>query len=500
MRWCAPHYETAFERLVNGLRDATWPAPPPGFDVIGKVRPMRTVLAGEIDGPNGRERVVVKWSRPVTATDRVSKRVRGGKGPREGRVLRALASSGVRAPVALAFADDAVDCLMARRLEHDAMPPADTACAADIDAVARLLADAHAAGLRHRDLHAENLGRTPDGPALIDLGGARISDALTERQRMTELARLRHGLLGRARRTQQLRALRAYAAWLGDDARATARALAPQVERRARKIARTYRRGRDRRPTRSGRHYEHFETAQATRAVRDRDETSAVWKPWIDEVLKQAASGGCPHGAPLKDDGRVQRVDHPEGAGFVVVKAYAPVAPGRMPRPLRAFYLATALRNRHVDVVRPLVAAARADGSGVLVSEHVDAPDLHARARDGGIDEATSASIGRALRAMHESEMRHRDLKAPNLLADGSRIVIADVDGARRTKREVRWSRRARDLARLDASLDEALWDRDAMFAAYLSAPPRPPVAEDDFRALVRRHVQKKRGPSGTPR
>jgi len=500
MRWCAPAYEAAFDRLVHALRYADWPTPPAGFAVTGKVLPMRMVLSGVVEGPQGPEPVIVKWSRPVTATDRVVKRVRGGKGPREGRALRALEAAGVRAPVALGFIDDDVDCLLARRLEHEDLPAANDATADDLEAVARLLADAHAAGMRHRDLHADNLGQTTDGPALIDLGGARIDEPLSDRQRIVELARLRHGLLGGARRTQRLRALRAYGQLVANDARELSRTWAPEVEGRARRIARKYRRGRDRRPTRSGRHYEHFTSTNATSAVRDRDETSGAWQAWLDEVLEKTVDGGCPHGEALKEGGRVMRVNRPDGGGHVVVKTYEPVAPGRLPRPLRAFYAATALRNRHVEVVRPLMAGARADGSGVLVSAYVDAPNLHALASSGGVPARVSASIGRALRAMHESEMRHRDLKAPNLLIDGTTVVIADVDGARRTKREVPWARRARDLARLDASLDEAHWDRDAMFDAYLSVLPRPPIPADAFLAHVRKHVDKKRGPSGLPR
>ncbi len=499
MRWCAPDYESAFDQLTSALRGARWPAPPQGFEVVGKVRPMRMVLAGVIEGPHGAEPVIVKWSRPVTATDRLAKRVRGGKSPREGRTLRALESAGVRAPIALGFTDEDVDCLLTRRLEHEVLPPPEDATPADIAAVARLLADAHAAGMRHRDLHAENLAATTEGPALIDLGGARIDGALNDRERTVELARLRHGLLGTARRTQRLRALQAYACCVTDDA-TRARAWAPEVERKARLIARKYRRGRDRRPTRSSRHFAHFTTAQASQAVRDRDETSDAWQAWLDQVLAKAADGGCPYGDALKVGGRVMRVKSPSGTGTVVVKSYEPVAAGRLPRPLRAFYTATALRNRHVDVVRPLVAGARSDGSGVLVSAYVDAPNLHDLAGSQGVSTALSAAIGRTVRGMHESEMRHRDLKAPNLLVDGTRIVIADVDGARRTKREVPWARRARDLARLDASLGEDAWDRDAMFAAYLSVLPLPPVSESAFLARVRKHVAKKRGPSGLPR
>ena len=97
------------------------------------------------------------------------------------------------------------------------------------------------------------------------------------------------------------------------------------------------------------------------------------------------------------------------------------------------------------------------------------APDLDraVRARDGRASAFAALSpaerrdalhaLGRFLRRLHDADVSHRDLKAPNLVArrDGRLVsfAIVDLEGARVRRRGVSWRRRARDLARLDASL-----------------------------------------------
>ena len=80
MRWCADGFEDALRGLVGALLETDWPGPPPGYTQVTPPRPMRTVLRGAWQGPHGLCDVVVKWQRPDTLTDRVSHRVRGGKG------------------------------------------------------------------------------------------------------------------------------------------------------------------------------------------------------------------------------------------------------------------------------------------------------------------------------------------------------------------------------------------------------------------------------------
>jgi tRNA A-37 threonylcarbamoyl transferase component Bud32 len=156
---------------------------------------------------------------------------------------------------------------------------------------------------------------------------------------------------------------------------------------------------------------------------------------------------------------------------------------------------------------------AGADGAGVHVAAFVDAPDLHAFSAGGAGGRLAAlpaherhellARIGRTLRAMHDAEVTHRDLKAPNLLVtpetpDG--ISFADLEGVRIRHRPVPWARRARDLARLDASLGAQGSDPLRVLRAYMAVLPRPPVSLREIARRIARHVRIKRGPGGAPR
>ncbi len=113
-------------------------------------------------------------------------------------------------------------------------------------------------------------------------------------------------------------------------------------------------------------------------------------------------------------------------------------------------------------------------------------------------------TLGRALRRMHDAEVSHRDLKSPNLLVqeadDGFQLLIGDLDGARVRTAPVSWRRRARDLARLDASLDADGDARRWVLDAYLAVWPRPPVDRRTFTSWIAHAVRAKRGPSDRPR
>jgi tRNA A-37 threonylcarbamoyl transferase component Bud32 len=461
---------------------------------------MRAVLRGAWDGPRGPQPIVVKWSRPDTLADRVSRRVRGGKGVREGRVLRALRPTGVGVPEVLAWTDEGQDVLVTQ-WEEDLrpLPPADDATPEQIEDVATLLALAHGAGLRHRDLHAGNLALRGRAPVIVDLGGARLGPPLTEAQRVPALARAAHGLLAGARRSQRLRALVAYMRCLhGRGGRSEARAVARQVEAALTSVRRAWRLGRDRRATRDGRHFALFTTPAGRAGVRNRDVTDASWEARADAWL----DADPPDAVPLKAGGLVLR------SGDVVLKRHGPVATGRLPRPVRALRLAHALATRGIPAPTGCLAACEEDGRGLVATRWVDAPNLHDFVADGRYAALAPAArrrllegIGRTLRALHDAELSHRDLKAPNLLVRADlTIVVADLDGARVRRRPVRWARRARDLMRLDASLDLPDTARLRILGAYHDVLPRPPLPLGELAAEVARLARRKRGPSGRPR
>ena len=479
---------------------------------------MRGVTAASdalpASSPGGAHAVVVKWSRPTRVEDHVSHGLRGGKGVREGNVLLALAERGVAAPTPLAFSDEEGDVLVTEEIpDLEPMPPADLAGPALVRAVANLIADAHDAGLRTRDLHAGNLALSRSTPLLVDLGSARVGASLSERERVRALARLQHGLLGGARRSQRLRALGAYLEAAGDeDPRTSARALADGIEERARVVRRRYRRGRDRRAKRSGKHFRQFTSGRIERGARCRDFTDETWEARADSWLHAPPTDAI----SLKAGGHVLRTS--AGQAQVVLKYYDGAAKGRVPRALRAFRRAYALQNRGVPVPQPLLATtgntAEGDASGVYAATWIDGQDLHAFSA-GGRDGAYGllplreqrgflARLGRMLRALHDAEVTHRDLKSPNLLAastdGGLAPVIVDLDGARIRGRTVSWRRRARDLARLDASLDACASDRLRVLRAYWSVLPRPPLPKREFLGRIEGRVRQKRGPAGLPR
>ncbi|MDA1195300.1 MAG: phosphotransferase [Planctomycetota bacterium] len=500
MRWTATGFESSLAAFIARLAETPWPGPPEGFRHLDEPRPMRAVLAGRLPGAPLRAEVVVKWSRPDSLADRISRGVRGGKGVREGRVLRALRKAGIRVPDVLAYADDEVDLVVTGFIDGlQSLPRADNASPALLEDVATLLALAHAAGLRHRDLHADNLALTGRAPILVDLGSARMGRPLGAGERTRALAGLELGLMAGARRSQRLRALIHYTRQIeGGDGRAAARALLRPIEAETRRLRRSFWRGRDRRATRGGTHFEVFATERGVQGVRNRDATDSSWITHADAWLQAPPDGAT----PLKTDGSVLR------AGEFVFKRYEGVATGRLPRPIRAFRLAYALRNRGLPAPQPLLAVAETGGAGLYVAEWIDAPNLHDFAATGRLAALTAAErrrlleeLGRTLRRMHAAEVTHRDLKAPNLLvrADLS-IVIADLDGARVRRGPVTWSRRARDLMRLDASLDLAERDRLHLLAAYHGMLPTPPVPLDAWGAEIATLTRRKRGPSGRPR
>lgn len=510
--WCDPAFTDAWSQLEAAFAAASWPEPPAGFVPVGKRRRMRQVLRGRA----GALEVAVKWHRPVTRADRVARWLRGGRGPREGRLLRRLRAHAVHVPRPLAYCERSADLLVTAWMEGlEPLPPANTWSRETTDAVAHLLHGVRTAGVLHRDLHRDNVARDRQRLALLDLGGARARFRATARASSDDLARWMRGLLHGTRRTQQLRALHAWwrTAEGGAPGRVAQRAVIERILARERAQRRAFLAGRDRRATRAGRHFATFRTDDGMHGIRRVQHTT-------EAAIPRAAawfSAAEPEGEALKQGGRVRLHDAwstaPSEPSAVVGKWYACPAPGRLAYALRAFRRAEALRNRGLFVPAPLLALV-VPGQGSLLVAHAEreARDLHAlwhdtsatgwHARSPHVRRASLDALGRWLRRLHESEVSHRDLKAPNLLLDPNtqRIALVDVEGARLRRGSVPWSRRARDLARLAASLPASRAEAGRVLRAYWRVPPRPPIDVRAFRARIDRAVRAKRGPSGLPR
>jgi tRNA A-37 threonylcarbamoyl transferase component Bud32 len=473
--------------LAERLAATPWPGPPAGFLPLAPPRAMRSVFAGPLALPEGDVPVVVKWHRPVTWLDRIARRFTGGRGPREAELLAAVRAGGLPAPEPLGSAHEPVDLLVTRRLEGLVpLPEAGAAPRALVESVAHLLARLHAAGVVHRDLTRANLGLLSGRPVLVDLGGARLAETSGRARRLAHLAQVAHGFLHGASRATAARGLRAWLETLGEPKDAWRRWTGPVANVLAERVRRHHRR-RERRPARAGRHFALFRS-EGVLGVRREPEAPAAW-----ERLVAGWIGADPaRAAPLKADGSVLRADLPGREEACVLKRYAGVAPGRLARPVAAFRRAVALGERGLDVAPVLLAAAGPGGAGVLVSAHLEAPDLLALTNGpqsafhrwpAARRRACLEALGRALRRMHDAEVSHRDLKPSNLLVVGGpgggfRFPLVDLEGARPRFRAIRWPRRARDLARLAASLPVARADRLRALAAYHRVLPRPPWSQ----------------------
>ena len=525
-RWhaegCTEALEAA-EALARGL-ERPGAVAPTGWTVV-KDRPMRVVLRSTRPGPEGPQEVVAKVRRAARAADRARNRLRGPRGPLEGSLLRDLAEAGVAVPQVLGWSADpaaGVDVLLLRRvpnardLDEVAREPATHARArALVEDVARLLRRAHDAGWYDADLHRGNLLVGPAGVTLLDPGTSPLRGPLPAPRRVHALGLAAHGLNATPR--QGLAALRAY----HDGDRDTARRWLPLVASAARSAARAYRRRRSRRARRTGRHFEVSRLEGGVRVVRNADRAPAAWARVAPDWLARDPEGA----RALKAGGRVLAARLAGLDETVVVKRFDATWRDRLrtPRAIRGFRRAYGLRVRGVAAPEPLLAASDASGRGILVTafagrspEAIDLARLAERIRAGrapmdlddrAVRDRALHRLGRFLRHLHDAEVAHRDLKAPNLVAwSGPRGIafgVVDLEGARTLDRPVPWRRRARDLARLDASLsptDASRTDRLRVLRGYWAGFARPPVALAAFARRVAAASARKRGPTGAPR
>jgi serine/threonine protein kinase len=169
---------------------------------------------------------------------------------------------------------------------------------------------------------------------------------------------------------------------------------------------------------------------------------------------------------------------------------------------LRSWVNGHALRDRRLSTPRPLAAFHRyrhgLPAEGYLLTEKVpeavaidvaissslvsgsetgreakqhDLPDVQRQSAEFA---RVSVALARLLRAMHDRDVSHRDLKAANiLLANGTQPMLIDLVGAR-TRVRLTNCQRAKELARLNASFLNSphvnRTDRLRFLRSYLAA------------------------------
>ena len=96
------------------------------------------------------------------------------------------------------------------------------------------------------------------------------------------------------------------------------------------------------------------------------------------------------------------------------------------------------------------------------VPDAIGLPEAVKGCRDPRIVRAWGERLARLVREMHDRGISHRDLKAPNVMLQGAAAdpanatpVLIDLVGVRASADAVVFTRRARELARLNASFLE---------------------------------------------
>ena len=334
------------------------------------------------------------------------------------------------------------------------------------------LADTHSAGVWHPDLHPGNLLVTWVGAAprftLIDLHDARIRRSLSGRDRLNNLIPFNRWFILRANRSDRLRFWHAYCVRSGQDP-----AVAPGLEAQTWRSNLRFWRGRERRCVVTNRHFRALRgPGMSGHAVREfqADELAALLRD-PDRPFRE------PQRPLLKDSpsATVAEFDWPVGGttGRVVLKRFRVTSrwdgPASFVRPspaLRSWINGHAFLDGLLPTPRPLAVWHRKRGgmssAGYLLTEMVTkAVNLRQFVIDlGGFPPALSRErlcslideVARAVRLLHTRGWSHRDLKASNVLVDrDGRVSFIDLVGVRRPWRLTE-TRRARDLARLNAS------------------------------------------------
>ena len=407
---CTGRVVESLHAALTALLAAGDPSTWPGFTTVKKSL-VRTILAGEIAGPQARP-VHVKLFRAVRLSDRARDALLGSRGEKEMANLLAAAERGIAVVSALAAGRvrgtlGARSFLVTATAPGTALPrgPLSSEIATRVGAFLRA---AHDRGLRARDLHPGNLLLLSDGEVvLLDLTSAALGTPLEAEERAHALAFFCQDLDAGVANPAAAPLIAAYG-------------LSPAMFRLAVQIGQRLRR--------------RGLLSFGKRALRACRQT----------VLARGPGGAREfHHAPTQDllpaaQELLARIDTVEplrrgrrGAVWLdqdlVVKQRTRAAARRL------FSAAYLLHFAGVQSPEPVLLRIEQD-RGLVVTKRIRRPSLAIEVTQGTVDlEDAAKSLGDGFGRLHAHGLRNRDAKLENLVRDPETrsVCFVDLDGIR---------------------------------------------------------------------
>lgn len=349
----------------------------------------------------------------------------------------------------------------------------------------RTLARMHDAGVAHPDPHPGNLLVSRDGDrfafTLIDLHSLRIGPPLNWADSLDNLVLFNRYFQIRASRSDRLAFWRAYLAQrtARSNGGIDPKAMAKEAERRTLASNARFWASRLDRYRKTNRQYRRLKGPGVFgHAVND------LPKDFVERLLADPdAPFRDPSAVVLKNSRSSTVIELPTPAGIAIYKRFRVKSSIillknrlRTSSALRSWDFGHNLLDRGLPTARPLVVLHRrrmgCPAEGYLLTERVPEARELSSAVAAGAKRSWADSLGRLIRLMHDKQVAHRDLKAPNVLMSGDEPVLIDLVGVVPGK-PVGRRLRMKNLARLNASfLDSpnvSRTDRLRFLRAYLA-------------------------------